>query len=418
MIPKMHQQQATSAPAGQGPPPQGPAQVNTINDIRLQMTPPGPLFTGLVGSGNISARQWISGLEANFQANNISSDGDKIAKAKASIDYEKGDAREIITSTTFTTFEELKRVILLFFDRSVDTPTLDFDTIKNMNWPSGQSFPSFMNKLMQACDNLERSGKFTRGTGFELGKGMVMSIVKKQFSPSVHQKVEDKALASLCPTSAALQAFMLEVFQIIGKHQRSDKIFNIDDTAEELNSLYLDNKNKVKWADSRTSNYQNKHRQGGEYTSRDSHKHSYNDTQRKSYKGRYSSTPPRYHNERSPSPGQHIRDRYRRNESPGGRSMERSTFRDRTRSRSYSPKRNLEECELECYNCGRLHLGGAKDCTKCLICGRNNHPTRECSLRKKFKQSEQVKFVDEDYDNEENSDSEYENKKFLRMRGE
>ena len=379
-----------------------PAQM--LNNIRVQLTQPSPLFSGIIGSGSISARQWISSLEANFANNGITDDVEKINKAKSGVDYEKGDARDVITSTNFNTFAELKRTILLFFDKSVDTPTLDFDAIREITWTSGQSFPNFMNKLMLACDNLERTLKFTSGTAFELGKGMILSIIKRQFAPHVHQKVEDKALLSLCGSRTLLQTFLLDVYQIIGKHQRTDKVFNLEAGMDELSTMYMDSSKKVTWDSTRNRDNYNKRRDSN---SQNRYRSTYREPPKDFNRSRYSSTPPKYSTQRSPSPyrSDFEKDRRDNNQNQKMRGQDQAYFRDRARSRSYSPRR-VDDMDLMCYNCGNQHVGGAKNCKECLVCGRSNHPTRECKLRKKIKAKERVQYLEEERDTEEGSDDE------------
>ena len=74
--------------------------------------------------------------------------------------------------------------------------------------------------------------------------------------------------------------------------------------------------------------------------------------------------------------------------------------------------------DLDCYNCGSVHAGGAKNCKHCLVCGKNNHPTRDCAMRKKPRAGEQVKFLQDANSDTEDDQNEYEETNFLGVRGE
>jgi len=63
----------------------------TESQVKVQFEQQGPRFTGLTNSGSLTARKWISSLEAGFQADGVTLDLDKIKKARNSITYAEGD---------------------------------------------------------------------------------------------------------------------------------------------------------------------------------------------------------------------------------------------------------------------------------------------------------------------------------------
>ena len=147
-----------------------------------------------------------------------------------------------------------------------------------------------------------------------------------------------------CNSSLKLQNFLSKVYELVG---------NARNLEENVNFVKFDNFSREPW-DSRSREY-------------------------------------RQNRDRSMSPGH----RFQRSYSPGGyknysnssrspnSGIEKSNSQERTmwgkeegrRFFSKSPTRNIE-----CYNCGLNHT--AIDCKKCLICGKDNHPTRECRFKK------------------------------------
>jgi len=66
-----------------------------------------------------------------------------------------------------------------FFDKSTATQTADYDSFKYLTWPQNMSFPTFMNKLMTACEIFEISDDYSAGTRYELGKATMLFAYKK-----------------------------------------------------------------------------------------------------------------------------------------------------------------------------------------------------------------------------------------------
>ena len=187
----------------------------------------------------------------------------------------------------------------------------------------------------------------------------------------------------MCASHAALQKFLLETFRLTEHERKNEKVFAMNDLAEELGACYVGPpRRQVHF--------------GREPEDRFRNSWSYD---RSNQRPQGSKSPQRY-NYRSGSPGtsmfrggdkQYDRrlDRQPRNSSPSYR---------RYSDRSYSPEKDRRGAQsperfYECWNCGEFHQGGASKCTVCLICGNASHPTRECKNRKKNLQSKKVNML-------------------------
>ena len=355
--------------------------------VKVILAENGPKFQGNV-QGSITARQWLESLETTFEVEEITDDGDKIKRARNEVNYDSGDARDIMMASVFTSYSELKKTILLYFDKGVATPTSDFEALKAISWPSSMSFPTFICRLTTLAENFENSGNFTVGTGFELAKATTLSIIKKHYSSDVLGKVENKATMKKCHTKPLLQEFLQGVFAIIHDQKRSDKLFPGEiNVVDELDALYMGKQKNVSWT--------NKGSQG-DFRKQD--RYSNNSSRWEDRKGRND----RYYSpgsrQGSPSP--------RRNYGFHGHS--RDGRRDRY-EKGFSgsegnrrPSRSPSAGPYECWNCGLEHNTSAEKCRYCLICGTEDHPTRLCKRRKLYHRAESktshTRFVDSELD--------------------
>ena len=354
--------------------PAGDPTQTQMGSVKVVLADSIPKFSGDVATG-VNVRQWFHALEALFVSDGVTDDAKQLSVALANIDYAKGDARHVATMSDFTSYGELKKTFVAYFEKINLTPTLDFQKIVGFTWTTNMSFPSFATQISAATETFERSKLFTINTGYEIAKATILTNVKRLFSTDTHNKLEKVAEASKCASHAALQKFLLETFRLTEHERKNERVFALNELADDMGTCFVGPPRKQvhfgREAEDRFRNNGNYERynqasQGSRSPQRPTHR-SASPGANRSYGGNrpYSRRFEASHRDRSPN--------YRQE-----REASYSSERDRRRSQSKSPERSFD-----CWNCGEFHQGGASTCTVCLICGNSNHPTRECRNKKK-----------------------------------
>ena len=109
---------------------------DTAVAAKLQLRECVPKLVGKVDGKQqgITVRDWVEFLETEFKENNIVKESDKIAKARASIDYSQGTAGKLVKECSFESFDEIKDYCFTW----LDVPALDihdtFIAVTSISW--------------------------------------------------------------------------------------------------------------------------------------------------------------------------------------------------------------------------------------------------------------------------------------------
>jgi len=95
--------------------PTNPVGVNTISKLVLAETI--PKFSGQ--DGTIMPRAWLAALETSFATDLVSTDADKIKKARAAVNYTAGDAKNVFLSYEFQNWQVLKDTLFYYILKNV-----------------------------------------------------------------------------------------------------------------------------------------------------------------------------------------------------------------------------------------------------------------------------------------------------------
>ena len=165
----------------------------------------------------ISLSEWITCLESSFKSDNVLKDTDKCARARDSVDYEKGSARVIFMNCKFTDYEHLKSTLIKSLGLDFTNVFDCWNNVWDLVWdPEADDFARFCYTVLERVNKAEAHIKYIPLSSFcDLGRMTIIKAIKSD----VAQRKAIKALEDqgLCSTSGDFQKFILDVLVAVSK---------------------------------------------------------------------------------------------------------------------------------------------------------------------------------------------------------